>query len=248
MRNAPGVCVGVVVSALFGAAASGAVVTDITDNNVASLSDVTTDLGLVSLDLTSVVSGITLTTNNSVTTSFSSGTFDGLFTASVFANQGSPGSGVNQVALVYEFEITSGTDPVDRFLFGRDGQANLDKQDLIGATQGTIADLTSAGQASADVDYLDNSGVGSNDNLRFEFQGVGDQLVAGERFGWYQLFDGGDIAVDVIQVQAIDVFDANFLSLGVVLEGTQPDLNVPAPGSLAALLAAGGIVARRRRR
>ena len=100
MRNFGAIGGGAAI-ALLGMTAGNAAAVTLTDNAVANQTDVTT--GLVALDLSGIVPG--LTTNNSYSTSFSApgGAYTGTLTATVFGNVASPGSSLNSVAIVYEF-------------------------------------------------------------------------------------------------------------------------------------------------
>ena len=126
-------------------------------------------------------------------------------------------------------------------------QAGL--RDLLAATHGSIGDLTSPGQASPLVDLLDNSGVPANDTMVFDFLPTADVLGGPgttETFSWY-IMSSADVAINLVNVEVRDFGAVTFQSLSLVSNPGQPDLNVPAPGSIALLLGATGLMARRRR-
>ena len=216
------------------------------NNAVANQTDVTG--GLTALSLTGIITG--LTTSNSLVSAFSTGGFSGTLTTSVFANLGAPGSGVNTVAIVYQFAATGMPTPVDQFEFGLDTGADIDFGVLLAATQGSIGDLTTAGQTAPLVDLVDNSALPGNDTQTFDFLAAGDPLggtFSEQTFGWYILTDG-NVALNRVRVEARDSGGAIFDTISLVKGTGQPNLNVPAPGPLALLFGAGGLVAARRRR
>lgn len=215
----------------------------ITNNAVANQSDVTG--GLVALDLSGLIPG--LTTTNSLTSNFSTGGFTGSMTATVFANQGAPGSGLNDLVIVYQF-TGNGPTALDKFTFGQDTGLNLDFSDLLSATHGSIGELTTPGQLAPIVELFDNSLIPQNDSLIFDFLAAGDQLGSGgtETFGWY-IRTSGDVAINLVDVEVVDFGGAVFQTLAIVSNPGQPDLSVPGPGSAVLILGAGGLLARRRR-
>ncbi len=173
------------------------------------------------------------------------GAYSGTLTARVFGNQGTPGTGLNDVLVIYEF-TGNGPDAIDEFEFGIDSGASLDFSDLLSATQGTIADL-SVGQGSPLVELT--SGVATNTTLNFGFLAAGDALggpALTETFGWY-IRSGGDVQVNIVDVVARDFGNVTIQSLALVDIPGQPDLNVPGPGA-AALLGVAGVMGLRRRR
>lgn len=245
MRNFGAIGGGAAI-ALLGMTAGNATAVTLTDNAVANETDVTT--GLVALDLSGIVPG--LTTNNSYSTSFSApgGAYTGTLTATVFGNVSTPGSSLNSVAIVYEF-IGNGPSGIDMFEFGLNNGSNLDYSDLLAATHGTIGDLTTVGQGSPMVELFDNSGVPDNNNMIFDFLGGGDALGSPgttESFGWY-IQTTGDVAINFVDVEVTDFGAVTIQTLSLVDIPGQPDLNVPAPGSAALLVGAFGLAARRRR-
>ncbi|RMH25004.1 MAG: hypothetical protein D6693_09395 [Planctomycetota bacterium] len=243
--RAIGVYRGVVVAApvLALAAGASAVNIDMSTNAVANVSDVTG--GLVGLDLTGIVTG--LTTTNSLTANFSTLGFSGTVTASVFGNQSTPGAGLNSITIVYEFASNSGT-PLDSFEFGLNSGNDLNFADYSRATIGTIGSLTTVGQANPNVTLTDGASLAipGNTTLFFDFLGAGDTL-ANETFGWYIQIDGA-IVIDKARVEVRD-FGSDVFDMLAMVNGTgQPDLGVPAPGALGVFLGAGLLAGRRRRR
>lgn len=241
-------CVGCAMGA-FGFSAGAAT---ITDNGVASVNDVTA--GLVALDLTGVAALTgSLTTNNSYEANFTANTnaYTGRLTATVYGNVSAPSTALDTVLIVYEF-VGNGPSAIDLFEFGINSGVSLDYGDLLAATHGTIADLTTVGQASPVVDL--NQNVGSNDTMLFNFGTTGNSLggpALTETFAWYVLSNpagnGGNVAINFVDVEATDFGGAYFQTLAFVSNPGQPDLNVPAPGA-AALLGLGLAAGARRRR
>ena len=216
----------------------------ITNNSVANQSDVTG--GLVALDLSGIIPG--LTSVNSLTSNFMTAGFSGSMTATVFANQGAPGSGLSDVVIVYQF-IGNGPTALDKFTFGQDSGLNLDFGDLLSATHGSIGDLTTLGQIAPVVEIFDNSLIPQNDTLVFDFLAAGDQLGGPgltESFGWY-IRTTGSVAINIVDVEVVDFGGAVFQSLALVSNPGQPDLNVPGPGSVTLLIGGVGMLVRRRR-
>lgn len=227
-------------------------ITNITDTSVANQSAVTG--GLVALDLSGLgISGLSGTNNNILSVNFASssgGAFNGSLTATVFGNIGAPGSGLNTVAIVYDF-VGSGPDPIDNFQFGLNSGANIDLSDLAAATQGTINDQTTSGQTSPLVTLEDNSGVPANDTFTFSFIDAGD-LLGGvsltEHFVWYVLSDGS-VQIGTAKVEVTNNGNAIFDMLTLVKIPGQADLNmVPLPGAAGMGIVGLAMVMGRRRR
>jgi hypothetical protein len=123
----------------------------------------------------------------------------------------------------------------------------MDVADLIASTQGTLTDLTSAGQFSPVVEVFSNA---SNDTYAFDFAASLDALGSvgtTDEFSWY-VRTTGDIKINVVDVDVRNFGTASIQSLGLIDDPGQPDLNVPAPGALSLLAAGLGVAGTRRRR
>lgn len=226
--------------------ASTAAAVPLTDNVAPTQAGLTA--GLVALDLSGIITG--LTTNNSLASNFVApgNAYSGSLTTTVYGNVGTPGQSLDTVLIVYEF-TGNGPSGIDSFTFGVDSGINLDFGDLLAATHGTIGDLTSVGQVSPIVDLIDNSGVPANDLMVFDFLPNNDSLGGAggtETFAWY-IMAGGDVAINIVDVESRDFGAVTFQSLSLVNNPGQPDLNVPTPGSIALLMGGVGLQARRRR-
>ncbi len=208
---------------------------------------------LVPLDLSSITD-IAAATNfngvNEISNPFSSsipGAFTGTLTARVFGNNGGNlGPGLNDVLVIYDF-VGDGPSGIDEFEFGVDSGRSMDISDLIAATQGTLTDLTSAGQVSPLVDVFSNV---SNDTYLFDHAAAFDTLGSPgntERVSWY-VRTTGDIKINVVDVVVRNAGVATVQSLGLVDDPGQPDLNVPAPGPLSLMALGLGVAGTRRRR
>jgi len=237
---------GFVCAAPFFVLASAASAVVVTDNAVATQADLLT--GFVALDLSGIIPGLTVA--NSLTSNFTApgSAYTGSLTASVYGNVANPGASLDTVLMIYEF-TGNGPSGIDQFAFGIDSGTNLDFNDLLNSTQGSIGDSTSAGQGSPTVDLVDNSSSSSNDTLTFGFIAGGDTLGANgqtETFGWY-ILSSADIAINMVDVEVTDFGAVVTQSLGIVNNPGQPNLNVPAPGSVTLILGAFGLINRRRR-
>lgn len=217
----------------------------LTINNVANQSSVTG--GLVGLDISGVVSG--LTTSNSLTQNFTGpgGAYTGSLTAEVFGNVGAPGGGLNTVVIVYTF-VGNGPSGIEKFAFGGAGNA-LDLNDLGNATHGAIGDGTSAGQTVDSVTLLDNSSAPAPDTFNFNFNlnNLGGVSTT-EQFSWY-VMTTGDVQIGKTQVEVTNFGAVTFDMLTLVDIPGQPDLSVvPLPGAAGLGLAGLALVGVRRRR
>lgn len=203
--------------------------------------------GLVPLDLSGVIAG--LSTTNSFTTNFASpvpGAYTGTLTAEVFGNVGLPGLALNQVLMIYTM-TGNGPSGVELFQMGVDTSTNIDFNDLLAATHGSITDQTTVGQVSPQVELLNN--FGTNNTLSFDYQNGGDVLGAvgvSETLQWYVLTTA-DVAIDFIDVTISDFGTTTVQSLSLVDVPGLPDLNTPTPGAVA-LLSIAGVAGLRRRR
>lgn len=230
---------GVLVASVHGAT--------ITNVNVGTQSDVTG--GLVGLDISGVVSG--LTTNNSLTKTFNTGFgSSGSVTATVFGNVGTPGGSLNTVVIVYEF-VGNGPSGIDQFTFGGSGAGALDLGDIESATHGSIDDATTAGQVIPSVTTVDNSMSASPDTFNFNFLTNNDMLgtpSGSETLTWY-VMTTGDIQIGLTQLQVVNGGAATFDMLALVNIPGQSDLSmIPLPSAAGLGLAGLAMIGVRRRR
>lgn len=219
----------------------------ITDTSVATEAGLIASNGLVPLDLSGLIVG--LSTTNSYTQNFASpivGAYTGTLTVEVYGNVGLPGLALNQVLMIYTM-TGNGPSAIDEFQLGVDTSTNLDFNDLLAATHGSIADVTTAGQLSPVVELLNNAGF--NNTYTFDYLAGGDSLGAvgvSETLSWYVL-SAADVAIDFVDVSITDFGALTIQSLSLVDVPGLPDLNVPTPGALALLTIAGVAGVRRRR-
>ncbi len=216
----------------------------ITNNSVATQSAVTG--GLVGLDISGVVSG--LTTSNSLVQNFSTGAYSGTLSATVFGNVGAPGGGLNTVVIVYEF-TGNGPTGIEKFAFGQNGGNALDLGDLAAATQGSIGDMTTIGQTVDSVTIVDNSALPANDTYNFNFNAnnLGGASTT-ETFSWY-VMTTGDVQIGTTTVEVTNFGATTFDMLALVDIPGQPDLSVvPLPGAASLGLAGLAFIGARRRR
>ncbi len=228
------------------ACASSASAVIIGDTNVGTRAGLLASNGLVPLDLSGTIAG--LTTSNSYTQNFVSPTsaYTGSLQVEVFGNVGAPGLALNQVMMIYTM-TGDGPSGIDLFQMGVDTSTNIDYSDLLAATHGSISDVSTGGQASPEVELLNNAGT--NNTLSFDYQAAGDALGAPgttETLSWYVL-SNADVAIDFIDVTVSNFGTVNIQSLSLVDVPGLPDLNTPTPGAVALLSIAGVAGARRRR-
>jgi len=227
--------------------ASSASAVIIGDTSVATRAGLLASNGLVPLDLSGILTG--LTTTNSYSQNFVSdiaGAYSGTLSVEIFGNVGSPGLALNQVMMIYTM-TGNGPDGIDTFEFGVDSSTNLDFNDLLSATQGTILDQTSAGQAAPVTELFNN--LGTNNVFTFDYQAGGNTLGAPSQtdvHSWYVL-GGADVAIDFVDVNIRDFGLAQVQSLSFVDVPGLPDLNTPTPGAVA-LFGIAGLAGVRRRR
>lgn len=233
------------------AVASSASAVVITDNSVGTRAGLIASQSFVPLDLTGVVSG-SLSTSNSYTQAFQSDvefggnpTFTGELTVEVFGNVGLPGLALNQVLMIYTM-TGNGPDGIDTFEYGVDTSTNIDFNDMLNATHGTISDQTTPGQTAGVAELFNNAGV--NNVFSFDYQAAGDALGDGgtDVHSWYVL-STGDVAIDFVDVNVRDFGLAQVQSLSLVDIPGLPDLNTPTPGAVA-LFGLAGVAGIRRRR
>lgn len=229
------------------ACASSASAVILTDNSAGTRAGLLASNGLVPLDLSGVVAG--LSSSNSYTTNFASptpGAYTGTLTAEVFGNVGLPGLALNQVMIIYTM-TGNGPSGIELFQMGVDTSTNIDYNDLLAATHGSITDQTTIGQVSPQVELLNNAGT--NNTLSFDYQNGGDVLGGvgnTETLQWYVL-SSADVAIDFVDVTISDFGTTTVQSLSLVDVPGLPDLNTPTPGALA-LLSVAGVAGLRRRR
>jgi len=229
------------------ACASSASAVVITDNNVGTRAGLIASNSVVPLDMSGILTG--LTTSNSFTQAFASdvpGAFTGELTVEVFGNVGMPGVALNQVMMIYTM-TGDGPDGIDLFEFGVDSSNNIDFNDMLNATHGTIDDQTSAGQAAPLAELFNNAG--SNNVFTLDYLTAGDSLGAvgqTDVHSWYVLSDA-DVAIDFVDVNIRNFGNSLAQSLSLVNKPGLPDLNFPTPGA-AALFGLGGLAGLRRRR
>ncbi|TVQ32539.1 MAG: hypothetical protein EA376_05410 [Phycisphaeraceae bacterium] len=236
-----------VIAAAGSLSANATIITDLTVQD-----ELDVLVGLVPLDLSSIVSTVGGPSNNVFSTTFSSttpGAFTGALTATVYGNVGAPGSSLTDIAIIYTF-VGDGPSGIDDFEFGVDSGASLDFDDVLRGTHGTIVDATTIGQASPVVSLgLD----GSNSTLTFDFSSAGDPLggfdspnPVSETFSWYIRNDAA-VQINLVDVVVTDFSAATTQTLAFTNIPGQPDIGVPAPGAVA-LFGLGFAVASRRRR
>jgi len=219
----------------------------ITDNSVGTRAGLLATNSLVPLDLSGVIAG--LSTSNSYTQPFASdipGAYTGELTVEVFGNTGLPGLALNQVLMIYTM-TGNGPDGIDLFEFGVDSSTNIDFNDMLNATHGTIDDQTSVGQLSPTAELFNNAGT--NNVFSLDYQAGGDSLGAvgvTDIHSWYVL-SNANVAIDFVDVNIRNFGLATAQSLSFVDVPGLPDLNTPTPGALA-LFGLAGVAGFRRRR
>ncbi len=239
---------GIAALAAIGSVASAAP-TPVTQNDVPSFSTLQTAFSLTEINLsTQGIAGLSGPASNTFVSNFSSinGVNTGVLTSEVFANVGTPGTGVSDVVIRYTFENTSSFgNVIEGFDFGVDTGAALDAGDIQSAVHGRIldADTSASGiNPAATIDPLASSPV-----FQLALNDGGNPVLSpGESFQWY-IRAGGDVAVSLVDVNVVDFEDAKAQAISFVDLQGQPDLNVPTPGT-AVLAVAGVLVASRRRR
>ncbi len=236
-------------AALCAASTAHAVAVPIADSSIIDRATLLT--GLQPLNLSDQVYGPQLSgpDSNTFSTTYigGGGNYSGTLTVEIFGNVGQSGAALNDVVLIYTFAGDDAFNGAEGFEFGIDSQFELDADDLLGATQGTIVGDTSAGQVSPDVTYFENAGA--NDTWFFDYNAEPDNLGGpdgDEVVSWY-VRAGGDVKLNFVDVTITNFGTVTVDMLALVVDPTQPDLNIPAPGAIA-LLAGAGVVGIRRRR
>ncbi len=243
-----GIVVGAAAAVLASGTALGVSLNPGTDATKAGLT-----AGLTPLDLSAhVTNAAALTTPSTFEANFSDtfGGFvlNGTIKTEVFANQATPGPGINDVLLVVTMTANTsgaGITPIQFMEFGVNSGVSLDYADILGATHGKLTDEVSAGQTDPAVDLFDN--VGNNDTLKYDYASdpLGE-VGAVEQFTWYMRLSGA-ITIDFVDVTVQNGQALTTQALLPVTGTGQDDLNVPAPGVLSAFAGAGLLGLRRRR-
>ncbi len=225
----------VVVALCF---AAGAPALGYTRSDVADLSTLTA--GLQVLDLS------TLGLTNGMNIPFTGPAYSGSITATVYGNDAIFTPGLSDVVVVYDFLGTGEPTPIEAMEFAvNGGNIDLNFAELDGGVMGRI-DALSDVALIADPILTFNPGP-ANDSLLFEWgsAGLGDVFLA-QGYSWYTRTTGA-IDLGLINVEVRNAGSVTTQTLGVIDDPSQPNLNVPAPGSLAVFgLAAGALFKRRR--
>lgn len=256
------------VSALVLAATSAASAFTPVNNIVPDRATLGVGTTLSPLDLSALpyLSG-SLTTSNSYMQTFSGtgGNFSGFLKVEVFGNVSTPGSGLNDLLLVYTFHGDGAplirANGAEAFEFGVDTSVEIDYSDLIAATHGKISTETSLQATQLDPAVSINDFVSSNDTFNFDYTNggaatgrlaeLGGNTVslpgASEEYSWY-VRTNGNVGINFVDVLVTDFGGVRIRSLSLVNNPGQPDINVPAPGVAVGLLGFGALAAGRRRR
>ena len=209
--------------------------------------------GLTPLNMTAHVTnaGLLTTPNtfeSTFTDIFGGAILNGTIKSEVYANQSTPGPGINDVLLIITMtanSTTGGITPVQSMEFGVDTGVSLDYADILAATHGKVTDEISPGQTAPGVDLFDN--VGSNDTMLYNYASdpLGEGTVT-EVFTWYMRLSGA-VTIDFVDVTVTNGQALTAKALLPVSGTGQDDLNAPAPGVLGAFAGMGLLGLRRRR-
>lgn len=182
------------------------------------------------------------------------GNFSGVLSVEVFGNVGSLGSSLTDVLLVYSFIGNGGNaNGAETFDFGVDTSLELDFNKLKLATHGRIDAETSMESGQIDPTNVLNDNVSSNDNWFFNYvtgsAGSTSELggASAESYSWY-VQTTGDVKINFVDVNITDFGTTKIRSMALVINPSQPNLGVPAPGAVLLLSGAGLIAGIRRRR
>ena len=232
MRNLK---LGVVVTSLVltaGSAAFGYTRTDVSD-----LATVTA--GMQVLDLSS------LGLNNGDTIAFTGSAYTGSITATVYGNSPIFTPGLTDVLVVYTFEGNGQPTPIEEMEFAvAGGNLDLNFAELDGGVMGRIDDMS---DINLDSDPLLTFNPGpANDSMLFDWttEGLGDPFVS-QSYTWYTRTSGA-IDIGMVNVEVRNSGSVITQTIAVLDDPSQPDLDVPAPGSLALMGLGAFIIGRRR--
>ncbi|MFG0253123.1 MAG: PEP-CTERM sorting domain-containing protein [Phycisphaerales bacterium JB038] len=209
-----------------------------TRSDVSDLNALTS--GLQVLDLSAL--GLT----NGMTIPFDGPAYSGAITATVYGDSAIFTPDLTDVVVVYEFEGTGEPTPIEAMEFAvNGGNIDLNFAELDGGVMGRIDSLSDV--VLMDDPILTFNPGPANDSLLFDWgtPGLGDVLVT-EYYGWYTRTTGA-IDLGLISVEVRNAGSTQTQTLGVIDDPSQPNLDVPAPGTLAVFgLAAGAMFKRRR--
>ncbi len=209
-----------------------------TRSDVPDLATLTSGLQVLDLSALGVVNGETI--------AFDWTAYSGSITATVYGNSDIFTPGLTDVVVVYEFSGTGEPTPIEAIEFAvNSGNLDLNFAELDGGTMGRIDSLSDV-FLTGDPLLTYNPG-NANDSLLFDWgtSGLGDPFVT-QSFGWYTRTTGA-IDIGYIDAEIRNAGSVMSLTIGVIDDPSQPNLNIPAPGSLAMLGLSAGVLTRRRR-
>ncbi len=195
--------------------------------------------GLQVLDLSSLglVNGDRIT--------FDAGAYNGAITATVYGNSPIFTPGLTDVVVLYTFEGEGTPTPIEEMEFAvAGGNIDLNFAELDSGIMGRIDDIS---DIYLDMDPVLTFNPGpANDSLLFDWstETLGNPFVT-EQYSWYTRTTGA-IDMGLVEVQVRDAGSYVTQTLAVLDDPNQPNMDVPAPGSLA-LLGLSALALRRRR-